>query len=239
MRRERRLRITMRINGVLFLCGACFLLRVALLLAHFVQAEAGDERAMLAPGAIVSWYLFATWIPFVVPACTLLLMMRPGAPGFGGAGQQQPPTPATVGLISSPSHLLGQRGPAGGSGKDWGELLDEPLVSPTASTQPLVAREVLARLQRGNLYSPPAGEGLGMGKGGRGGGGGGGRGGKGYAMLDLGEGEEEDASGVDAERKDERTSAGAVVVADGKGRVKGDDDGEGVPFPQRLSVEAV
>lgn len=234
MRRERRLRITMRINGVLFICGACFLLRVALLLAHFAQAEAGDERAMLAPGAIVSWYLFATWIPFIVPACTLLLMMRPGAPGFGaGGGGQQPPTPATVGLISSPSHLRGE------SGKDWGDLLDEPLVSPTA--QPLVAREVFARLQRGNLYSPPVGRGRGKeGKGrllGKGKGGG--------AMLDLGEEGEEDMSGVDAERKDERTSSAAAaavvtVAADGKGRVKGDEE-EGVPLkqPPPLSVEAV
>jgi hypothetical protein len=46
LRRARRLRIILRINGVLFLCTGCFILRVIMLAIRFFQAEIhkDDER---------------------------------------------------------------------------------------------------------------------------------------------------------------------------------------------------
>jgi hypothetical protein len=43
LRRARRLRIILRINGVLFLCTACFLLRVLMLGIRFFRAEVDHE----------------------------------------------------------------------------------------------------------------------------------------------------------------------------------------------------
>lgn len=48
LRRARRLRIILRINGVLFLCTACFLLRVLMLGIRFFRAEVDHEDGVRA-----------------------------------------------------------------------------------------------------------------------------------------------------------------------------------------------
>lgn len=144
LRKERRLKIILKINGVLFVCGACFLLRTLLLFAHFLEAEAHQTAKFLDPAALVSWYVFANWIPFCVPTTLLLYMMQSHAGshdrGSAGAGG------LTLGLAkqagTTETDAVGLR--------EW----EAPLVSPHSSGNSLLSREYW-RTNLVNLYSPP------------------------------------------------------------------------------------
>jgi len=148
LRRERRLRIVLRINAVLSVCTFCFLLRVVLLIAHFIQAEAHQQARFLDPAALVNWYVWCNWVPMCIPALLLLYMMKCG-PGqergsVGGAG-------AGGGGLT-----LGMAAKAGGAAGTVGALREweEPLVSPHASGNPLLSRDYW-RANLAGLYSPP------------------------------------------------------------------------------------
>lgn len=144
LRRERRLRIVLRINAVLSVCTFCFLLRVVLLIAHFIQAEAHQQARFLDPTALVNWYVWCNWVPMCIPALLLLYMMKSG-PGqergsVGGGG-------LTLGMATKAG---GAAGTVGGGLREW----EEPLVSPHASGNPLLSRDYW-RANLASLYSPP------------------------------------------------------------------------------------
>jgi hypothetical protein len=140
LRRERRLRIVLRINAVLSVCTFCFLLRVVLLIAHFIQAEAHQQARFLDPTALVNWYVWCNWVPVCIPVLLLLYVMK------SGPGQER-------GSVGGGGLTLVAGGAAGTVGRGLREW-EEPLVSPHASGNPLLSRDYW-RANLASLYSPP------------------------------------------------------------------------------------
>lgn len=149
LRRERRLRIVLRINAVLSVCTFCFLLRVVLLMAHFIQAEAHQQARFLDPAALVNWYVWCNWVPMCIPALILLHMMK-SSPGQerGNVGG---------GADGGGGLTLGMAVKAGGAAEAVGVLREweEHLISPHALGNPSLSRDYW-RANLASLYSPPS-----------------------------------------------------------------------------------
>ena len=74
--RMRRIRILLRINGVLIVCAVCFFLRiimVTVLLAAQLRASTAEGWENISD---VQWLVLSSWIPTLVPSAALLYMMR-------------------------------------------------------------------------------------------------------------------------------------------------------------------
>ncbi|GAB5035898.1 Hypothetical protein NocV09_03100340 [Nannochloropsis oceanica] len=154
LRRERRMRIVLRINAVLSVCTFCFLLRVVLLMAHFIQAEAHQQARFLDPAALVNWYVWCNWVPMCIPASILLFMMKnnPGRERGNIGGATDGGGGLTLGLAAQAGG-----GQAGGGAETVGILREweERLVSLNSSGNTSINRNYW-RPNSASLYSPPS-----------------------------------------------------------------------------------
>ncbi|CAM9739510.1 unnamed protein product [Phaeothamnion confervicola] len=116
-----RLRILLRINGVLIVCAICFLLRVAMLLSTLFMSS--NKRMEELSG--FAFEALARWVPTLLPAIALTHIMRKAE----GAAADSSAVSASATAGSGKPGLPGRGG--GGRGLLDGQVkgLEEPLLS--------------------------------------------------------------------------------------------------------------
>jgi len=148
IRRGRRLRTVLRINITLMACTVCFLLRVVLLLARFIQAESHQQARFSDPATLINWYIWCNWVPYCLPACFLLYTV-----GNGG-GQARRNIDGGVPTSKNGSKMAMTSNTSSGALNSYLRDWEEPLISPFETYKSVVNQKIW-HLNAMDHYIPP------------------------------------------------------------------------------------